>query len=179
VKRKQQFGGFSTCLFEKEKRDDKFYWIHVLETWLQTEEPVVISTVMESNAYSTDEDTVATGTTLPRDLSSSQNSSVRNATTTSSVTPVNPFESITIAASASLPVTTSTTSTKHITILLSNQSLSKEQTASQQTTLDVLSVLKIIDFVDIVDGANPNDFQRQNELFKISNLKGTYPQFFT
>jgi hypothetical protein len=54
----QQFGRLSTCLLEKKL--GKFRWIHVHETWMEAEEPMIVE-----EETPVDEDSVMTGPAPP------------------------------------------------------------------------------------------------------------------
>jgi hypothetical protein len=60
---KQQFGRLSTCMLERVK-DSTFRWIHVHETWMENEEPIIKNPTPQA---AVDEETVMTGPALPNE----------------------------------------------------------------------------------------------------------------
>lgn len=60
---KQQFGRLSTCMLERLK-DGVFRWIHVHETWMENEEPIIKSPTLQP---ALDDETVMTGPVLPHE----------------------------------------------------------------------------------------------------------------
>ena len=62
-------------------------------------------------------------------------------------------------------------------VLLSTQSLSREQLAVQERVTTILASKRIP--YDEVDGSDPDQRSRRNQLFNISQQWGRYPQFFT
>ena len=60
---KQQFGRLSTCMLERSK-DGVFRWIHVHETWMENEEPIIKNPTPQAQV---DDETVMTGPVLPHE----------------------------------------------------------------------------------------------------------------
>ena len=60
---KQQFGRLSTCMLERSK-DGIFRWIHVHETWMENEEPIVKNQALQP---AMDDETVMTGPVFPHE----------------------------------------------------------------------------------------------------------------
>jgi hypothetical protein len=60
---KQQFGRLSTCMLERSK-DGIFRWIHVHETWMENEEPIIKH---QASQPVLDDETVMTGPVLPHE----------------------------------------------------------------------------------------------------------------
>ncbi|EEC43046.1 predicted protein [Phaeodactylum tricornutum CCAP 1055/1] len=65
---------------------------------------------------------------------------------------------------------------KRFLVLYSSQSLDRQVTVNQEKAYSVLTN-KGIPF-ETLDGIDPDNVQRRNTLFRISGLRGTYPQFF-
>ncbi|KAL7578772.1 hypothetical protein ACA910_015999 [Epithemia clementina (nom. ined.)] len=65
---------------------------------------------------------------------------------------------------------------RHLLMLMSTQSLSRDQMARQNGARDALESSGIA-FYEL-DGANPNERENRNSLFQLSGKWGQYPQFF-
>lgn len=68
---KQQFGRLSTCLLQRSPKEGPLHWIHVHETWMEAEEPVVKKN--KGSAQATidqlkDDETVMTGPVPPSEI---------------------------------------------------------------------------------------------------------------
>lgn len=66
--------------------------------------------------------------------------------------------------------------TKRILILISNGIGDRKQSSHQNLSLNLLNARRVL--YETVDGADPIYRTRRNELFKISGIKGFYPQWF-
>lgn len=145
-----QFGRLSTCLLEKSE-EGRFSWIHVHETWLEAETPPESG---KSSAAMGDEETIMTG---PIEAHKLKNMPGRRPTT--------------------FPEhQDSSDDTRRLLMLMSNQSMSREQVAHQQTASTILKAHNIP--YEEVDGTDFHQRERRNELFDISGVMGKYPQFF-
>lgn len=65
---------------------------------------------------------------------------------------------------------------KKLLMLFSSTTVVRSQQANQNRSVVVLKAQNIK--YESIDGADPNSVATRNELFKLSNLRGTYPQFF-
>jgi len=63
-----------------------------------------------------------------------------------------------------------------VLVLMSSQSLSRDQTASYQRASSILQGHRI--HFEELDGALPKNRDRRNELFELSGVRAKYPQFF-
>eukprot|EP00522_Entomoneis_paludosa_P011459 CAMPEP_0172451764 /NCGR_PEP_ID=MMETSP1065-20121228/9661_1 /TAXON_ID=265537 /ORGANISM="Amphiprora paludosa, Strain CCMP125" /LENGTH=1269 /DNA_ID=CAMNT_0013203735 /DNA_START=147 /DNA_END=3956 /DNA_ORIENTATION=- len=68
------------------------------------------------------------------------------------------------------------TTDRHLLMLMSNQSLSREQMSAQDEARNILESQGIA-FYEL-DGANPEERENRNSLFQLSGKWGQYPQFF-
>lgn len=75
-----------------------------------------------------------------------------------------------------VPVKEETPVEKKVLVLVSKQSIQRDVTAKQQTSLLVLHSNGIP--FTMVDGSNPGNKERRNNLFDISGKPAIYPQFF-
>jgi hypothetical protein len=71
---KQQFGRLSSCLLDRTK-DGTFRWIHVHETWMENEEPIIKPPTKSTTV--TDDETVMTGPVPPNEIKNMSISSQR------------------------------------------------------------------------------------------------------
>ena len=66
--------------------------------------------------------------------------------------------------------------TKRIIILVSNGISERKQASAQNNSLSLLNARRVL--YEVVDGADPAQVDRRNELFRISGIRGLYPQWF-
>jgi len=69
------------------------------------------------------------------------------------------------------------TSKEKIFICLVSNGVSDSKQAARQRNAKTILMARQIPYME-VDGMNPNDKDRRNELFKVSGIRGAYPQFF-
>ena len=69
---KQQFGRLSTCMLER-SNEGVFRWVHVHETWMENEEPIIKNPIPQPPL---DDETVMTGPALPRETSNTMSHSL-------------------------------------------------------------------------------------------------------
>jgi hypothetical protein len=75
--------------------------------------------------------------------------------------------------------TTNTAATKtksHILMLITNMGMNRTQVQNQQRATMMLNALGLT--YETVDGSDPDNKEIRNELFRISDTRGSYPQFF-
>lgn len=67
---------------------------------------------------------------------------------------------------------------KRFLILISNGISDRKQMSQQNLSLNLLNARRVL--YETVDGADPDPLQihRRNDLFKISGIRGKYPQWF-
>ena len=68
------------------------------------------------------------------------------------------------------------TSKSHILMLVTNMGMNRTQVQNQQRATMMLNALNIM--YETVDGSDPSNKEIRNELFRISDTRGAYPQFF-
>mmetsp|Transcript_7565 Transcript_7565/g.11253 ORF Transcript_7565/g.11253 Transcript_7565/m.11253 type:complete len:149 (-) Transcript_7565:203-649(-) len=66
--------------------------------------------------------------------------------------------------------------TKRVIILVSNGISERKQASAQNNSLSLLNARRVL--YEVVDGADPAQVDRRNELFRISGIRGLYPQWF-
>jgi hypothetical protein len=64
----------------------------------------------------------------------------------------------------------------HILMLVTNMGMNRTQVQNQQRATMMLNALNIS--YDTLDGSDPDNKDIRNELFKLSDMRGMYPQFF-
>lgn len=66
--------------------------------------------------------------------------------------------------------------TKRIILLVSNGISDRKQASAQNNSQSLLNGRRVL--YEVVDGADPSQLDRRNELFRISGVRGLYPQWF-
>jgi elongator complex protein 2 len=70
----------------------------------------------------------------------------------------------------------SPSSTNHLVVLISEGNFNYTQAANQTNALLLLNDLAIS--YTTIDGMDPNQYEKRNQLFDLSGIRGNYPQFF-
>eukprot|EP00978_Attheya_sp_CCMP212_P049655 scaffold692990_cov51-Attheya_sp.AAC.1 len=65
---------------------------------------------------------------------------------------------------------------KRLIVLISHGVNDRTQSAHQKQTMHLLVTMKVPH--ELVDGMDPDQKERRNALFQISDIRGNYPQFF-
>lgn len=97
--------------------------------------------------------------------------------TAAAVAASNKNHGVDTAASVGAPVAVSESEATMVLVLISEKSLSAEQATYQQTALTALQTNSVP--YTTVDGSDASQREKRNELFKLSQSWGKYPQFFT
>ena len=170
-----QFGRLSTCLLHRKtnsRGEKRYQWIHVHETWLEAEEPQhpkeeMVSTAKSPNKF--DDETVMTG---PVEYNPKPPPPPPPEQAPTKPPEAAPEQAPPLARSGSSAVG----GEKHVLMLVSEQSLSRDQLDRQDKARVLLENVGVA-FYEI-NGADPEQRDKRNELFKLSGKWGKYPQFF-
>jgi len=178
-----QFGRLSTCLLHKKvvNGQERYQWIHVHETWLEAEEPqhskeeMMASTAKPPQKF--DDETVMTG---PVEAYHHSTTPTSPALPPEQAPPVannnNHDNKAAPTRSTSVLDAEGVLDDKHVLMLLSNQSLSKDQLERQDKAREIMETADIAYYE--LNGTDPEQRDKRNELFKLSGKWGKYPQFF-
>ena len=133
-----QFGRLSTCLLHKNivNGKERYQWIHVHETWLEAEEPQHSKEEMMASTakppHKIDDETVMTGPV------EAYHSTIPASPAPPEQAPVNTHTQKAAPSRSTSALDDGVLDDKHVLMLLSNQSLSKEQLERQDKAREIM-----------------------------------------